>query len=152
MAPIGTCRVYRPDPKSIGIGEQWGRASASVVLDPAVVVTIRGEVDASNASRLAGYLERHVAIAEALVVDAIGVDFYGAPAMAVLHGVDRCCAAVGIDWRLVAGPAVRRVMRVCDSTDLPRADSVERAFRELGVVSEGRSAATREVTAPSAVG
>ena len=135
MAPIGTCRVYRPDPKSIGIGEQWGRASASVVLEPAVVVTIRGDVDASNVNRLAGYLERHVAIAEALVVDAIAVDFFGAPAMAALHAVDRCCAAVGISWRLVAGPAVRRVMRVCDSTDLPRAETVELAFRELGLVA-----------------
>jgi len=134
MAPIGTCRVYRPDPQSIGVGEQWGRASASVVLEPAaVVVTIRGDVDASNAGRLAGYLERHVAIAQALVVDALAVDFYGAPAMAALHGVDRCCAALGIGWRLVAGPAVRRVMRVCESTDLPRAESVDLALRELGV-------------------
>lgn len=135
MTPIGTCRIFRPDPKSIGVGERWGGASASVALDPAVVVTIVGEVDASNASRLAGYLERHVAIAQALVVDAIAVDFFGAPAMAALHGVDRCCTAVGISWRLVAGPAVRRVMRVCDSTDLPRAETVELAFRELGVVS-----------------
>ncbi|GAB7068392.1 STAS domain-containing protein [Mycobacterium hodleri] len=135
MTPIGTCRIFRPDPQSIGIGERWGRASASVALEPAVVVTIVGEVDASNASRLAGYLERHVAIAQALVVDAIAVDFFGAPAMAALHGVDRCCAAVGISWRLVAGPAVRRVMRVCDSTDLPRAETVHLAFRELGVLS-----------------
>jgi anti-anti-sigma factor len=135
MAPIGTRRVYRPDPRSIGVGEQWGRASASVTLEPAVVVTVRGEVDASNASRLAGYLERHVAIAQALVVDVIAVDFFGAPAMAALHGVDRCCAAVGISWRLVAGPAVLRVMRVCDSTDLPRAETVESAFRDLGVSS-----------------
>ena len=135
MTPIGTCRVYRPDPQSIGISELWGRASASVALEPAVVVTIRGDVDASNASRLADYLERHVAIAQALVVDAVAVDFFGAPVMATLHGVDRCCAAVGISWRLVAGPAVRRVMRVCDSTDLPRSESVELAFNELGVVS-----------------
>jgi hypothetical protein len=43
-------------------------------------------------------------------------------------------------------------MRVCDATDLPRAANVEAAFRELGVASEGRSAATREVKAPSVVG
>jgi anti-anti-sigma factor len=152
MAPIGTCRVYRPDPRSIGIGEHWGRASASVVLQPAVVVSIRGEVDASNATRLAGYLERHVAIAGALVVDATAVDFFGAPALAALHRVDRCCASIGVDWRLIEGPALRRVMRVCDATDLPRAANVESAFRELGVASEGRSAATREVNAPSVVG
>ncbi|MEU0494788.1 STAS domain-containing protein [Mycobacterium sp. NPDC006124] len=136
MTPIGTCRVYRPDPRSIGIGEQWGRASATVVLEPAVVVSIHGEVDASNATRLAGYVERHVAIAQALVVDATAVDFLGAPAMAALHGVDRCCAALGVAWRLVPGPAVRRVLRVCGSTDLPCADTVELALRDLGVVAD----------------
>jgi len=135
MAPIGTCRVYRPDPSSIGIGEHWGRASASVVLQPAVVVSIRGEVDASNATQLAGYLERHVAIAGALVVDATAVDFFGAPALAALHRVDRCCASIGVNWRLIEGPAVRRVIRICDATDLPRAENVESALRELGVAS-----------------
>ncbi|MCV7419211.1 STAS domain-containing protein [Mycobacterium yunnanensis] len=141
MTPIGTRRVYRPDPRSIGVSEQWGPASASVALEPAVVVSILGEVDASNAGRLAGYLERHVAIATALVVDATAVDFFGAPAMAALHGVDRCCAALGIRWRLVPGPAVRRVLRVCASTDLPRAETVRLALVELGVAFEAPAAA-----------
>ena len=136
MTPIGTCRVYRPDPRSIGIGEQWGRASASVVLEPAVVVSLLGEVDASNVGRLAGYLERHVAIAAALVVDTTAVEFFGTPAMAALHGVDRCCAALGVGWRLVPGPAVRRVLRVCATTDLPHAETVRLALVELGVVTE----------------
>ena len=152
MAPIGTCRVYRPDPEFIGIGEHWGRAGASVVLQPAVVVSVFGEVDASNANRLAGYLERHVAIAGALVVDATAVEFFGAPALAALHRVDRCCAAIGVDWRLIEGPAVRRVIRVCDATDLPRAENVESAIRELGVDAQSISAATREVNVPSVVG
>ena len=133
MTPIGTCRLYRPDPTSIGVGEQWGRARATVTLGPVVVVSVGGEVDASNAMRLAMYLERHVAIAESIVVDTTDVDFFGAPALAALHRVDRCCAAIGISWRLIAGPAVKRVSRVCDSTDLPWADDMTSALGQLGV-------------------
>jgi anti-anti-sigma factor len=133
MTPIGTCRVYRPDPTSVGIGEQWGKASVRAALEPAVVVSIRGEVDGSNAARLANYIERHVAIAAALVVDTSTVDFFGTSALAVLHKVDRCCAASGVDWRLVVGPALRRVMRVCGTTDLPEAANLESALRQLGM-------------------
>jgi anti-anti-sigma factor len=133
MTPIGTCRLYRPDPTSIGVGEQWGKASVLTALEPAVVVSVRGEVDASNATRLVGYLERHVAIAAALVVDTSGVDFFGTPALAVLHRVDRCCAASGVGWRLVVGPALRRVMRVCGTTDMPESENLESALRQLGM-------------------
>lgn len=134
MTSIGTCRLYRPDPTSIGVGEQWGKASVTAALMPAVVVSVHGEVDASNATRVADYVERHAAIAEALVVDTTAVDFFGAPALAALHRVDRCCAVSGVSWRLVAGPALRRVMRACDSTDLPQAANVQSALRQLGMV------------------
>jgi anti-anti-sigma factor len=133
MTSIGTCRLYRPDPSSIGVGEQWGKASVTAALMPAVVVSVRGEVDASNAARLADYVERHVAIAEALVVDTTAVDFFGAPALAALHRVDRCCAVSGVSWRLVAGPALRRVLRACGSTELLQAENVASALRQLGV-------------------
>lgn len=138
MTPIGTCRLYRPDPTSIGIGEQWGKASVTAELEPAVIVSVRGEVDASNATRLANYVERHVGIAAALVIDTSAVDFFGTPALAVLHKVDRCCAARGVGWRLVVGPALRRVMRVCGTTDLPESANLTLALLQLGV---GRSSA-----------
>jgi anti-anti-sigma factor len=131
MTPIGTCRLYRPDPTFIGVGEKWGKASVMAALEPAVVVSVRGEVDASNATQLANYVERHVAIAAALVIDTSAVDFFGTPALAVLYKVDRCCAASGVGWRLVAGPALRRVMRVCGARDLPEAENLESALRQL---------------------
>ena len=133
MTPIGTCRRYRPDPSSIGIAEQWGRASVTAELEPAVIISVHGEVDASNAARLANYVERHAAIAGALVVDTSAVDFFGAPALAVLHRVDRCCAASGVGWRLIVGPALRRVLRASGTTELPEADNAETALRQLNV-------------------
>ena len=76
MTPIGTCRLYRPDPASICVGEQWGKVSLTAALTPAsLVVSVRGEVDASNAGRLADYVERRAAVAAALIVDTSAVDF-----------------------------------------------------------------------------
>jgi anti-anti-sigma factor len=132
MAPIGTCRLYRPDPTSIGRGEQWGRAGVTAVrMADSLILSVHGEVDASNAGRLADYVERHAAVAGTLVVDTSAVDFFGTPALAALHRVDGCCAASGVRWRLVEGPALRRVTRVCGVTDLPRAENVPSALRQL---------------------
>jgi anti-anti-sigma factor len=133
MTTIGTCRRYRPDPTSIGVDEQWGLASVTAAgTSQSLVLSVRGEVDASNAARLADYVERHAAVAGTLVVDASAVDFFGATALAVLHRVDHCCEVNGVRWRLVAGPALRRVMRACGTTGLPQADNVPTALHELG--------------------
>ncbi len=132
MAHIGTCRLYRPDPTSIDVDEQWGRASVVATRAPgSLVLSVRGEVDASNAGRLADYAERHAAVAGTLVVDTSAVDFFGAPALAALHRVGHCCAGSGVSWRLVAGPALRRAIRACGAGDLPQADNVESALRQL---------------------
>jgi anti-anti-sigma factor len=140
---IGTCRLYRPDPTSIGVGEQWGRASVDAApTKDSLVVRLHGQIDASNAGHVAGYVERHAAVANALVVDTSAVDFFGTPALAALRKVDLCCAASGVDWRLVVGPAVRRALRVCGSDDLPLADSVATALRHLHV-GEGSGAGPR---------
>lgn len=133
MTTVGTCRLYRPDPTSIGIDEQWGRAGVTAARTPeSVVLCVHGEVDASNAARLADYVERHVAVAGTLVLDTSAVDFFGAPALAVLHRVDHGCDRNGVRWRLVAGPALRRVMRACGTTGLPQSDNVPSALHELG--------------------
>jgi anti-anti-sigma factor len=133
MTTIGTCRLYRPDPTSIGVDEQWGKASVTAArTTESLVLSVHGEVDASNCARLADYVERHAAVAGTLVVDTSAVDFFGAPALAVLHRVDHRCAGSGVRWRLVAGPALRRVMRACGTTGLPQADNVPSALHELG--------------------
>jgi anti-anti-sigma factor len=132
MTFIGTSRLYRPEPSSIGVGEQWGRASVEVTrVSGSLVLSIRGEVDASNAAQLVAYVERHAAIAGTLVVDTSAVDFFGPPALAALHKIDLCCSGGDVHWRLVVGPALRRVMRVCGTCDLPGAESVESAVHQL---------------------
>jgi anti-anti-sigma factor len=131
MAPIGTCRVYRPDPTHVGEVEQWGRAGASArIAANLVVISVRGEVDASNGIALAGYVERHAAIAGTLVLDLSTVEFFGTAGLTALRRIDLCCDR--IRWQLVASAPVRRLLRVCHADDLPQTQSVASALRKLG--------------------
>ncbi|HEY6574623.1 MAG TPA: STAS domain-containing protein [Mycobacterium sp.] len=139
MAPTGTCRLYRPDPTRVGATEQWrwAQASATTTAD-SVVVTVTGEIDASNCAELAGYVERHVGVAGTLVLDLSAVAFFGTTALAALRRIDLCCDR--IRWTLVPSPAVRRVLRACHAQDLPQATSVAAAVRRLGHLSENHVA------------
>jgi anti-anti-sigma factor len=94
-----------------------------------VLVSIRGEIDASNGTELAGYVERHVGIAGTLVLDLSAVAFFGTAGLTALRRIDLCCDR--IRWTLVPSPAVRRLLRACHAQDLPQATSVAAAHRRL---------------------
>jgi anti-anti-sigma factor len=130
MAPMGTSRLYRPDPTRVGLDECWGRATASVTTatDP-VVVAISGEIDASNGVALAGYVERHAGIAATLILDLSEVEFFGTAGLTALRRIDLCCDRIG--WMLVPSPAVRRALRACHADDLPQTESVATAVAAL---------------------
>ena len=133
MTPLGTSRIYRPDPTRVGQDERWGRADATATITTdCVVVTVRGEIDASNGTPLAGYVERHAGLAPSLVVVLGAVGFFGTAGLAALRRIDLCRDRIG--WMLVAGPAVRRVLRICRADDLPLAESVAAAMRTLECV------------------
>jgi anti-anti-sigma factor len=124
---LGTSRRYRPDPSSIGLPEAWGRASVRAAMDAdAVVITAAGEIDASNASELAGYVERHATVATRLYLDLREVTFFGTAGLAALRRVQHQFDEGGSYWRLLAGPAVRKVLRLCNAGDLPRIETLDR--------------------------
>lgn len=135
MAPLGTSRLYRPDPTRVGVAKRLHRAELSATNSGRVVViAVRGEIDASNGTELAGYVERHAGIAGALVLDLSAADFFGTAGLTALRRIDLCCDR--IRWTLVPSPAVRRVLRACHAQDLPQATSVAAALRRLGRQSD----------------
>ncbi|OBG86676.1 hypothetical protein A5699_21000 [Mycobacterium sp. E802] len=92
------------------------------------VVNVHGELDASNAAELTEYGTQHARPSGQLVLDMTAVKFFGACCFACLHTVNVRCAAENIDWVLIPGSAVSRVLRICDpegtlpvSTGLPAA-------------------------------
>ena len=126
MSAIGTCRVLRPDPRSLDRPEEHHRGifSACHLEDMTVLVTVRGEVDATNSRILAGYVERQVAGSPRLVLDLTVIDFCGTAGFAALHNINAICARYGVSWVLMVGPQMRRFLRICDPDNLlPLKDS-----------------------------
>ncbi|MEZ0356245.1 anti-anti-sigma factor [Mycobacterium sp. ENV421] len=87
--------------------------SATTLLIAAV-----GEVDASNAGDMLGYVEDHISGYQQLVIDLSKLDFFAMDGFSALHTLTVRCSRRGIDWVLVPGPAVARVLRVCDPEGL----------------------------------
>lgn len=123
MTDIGTLSRYRPDPSRIGRTESWRRATASAdITTESVVVTITGELDASNTTDFGHYIDHHSGVAPTLYVDLREVTFISTSGLAVLRRVQHLSAQRGSRWWLVPGPAVRKVLRICGAQDLPQRD------------------------------
>lgn len=114
---------------------RWGRAGA--------VITTHGEVDAANAGQLADFVDHCLGYCEWLVVDLSGLDFIGTAGLSALHTVQDLCAAVEVNWALVPGPAVSKVLQFCEldralpvSESLPDAlATVQNQHRRLQLVA-----------------
>lgn len=138
MADIGTVRVFRPDPTAVEQPERRGRASYAIrSLSPTVsVISVAGEIDATNGRDLGRYVERHTATASQLIVDCTAVGFFGSQGFSALHYMSVSCSRIDVDWVIVPGREVRRMLRICDPHgELPLADSVDAARLRLDRVA-----------------
>ncbi|MCK0173956.1 MULTISPECIES: STAS domain-containing protein [Mycobacteriaceae] len=134
MADIGTVRVFRPDPAAVEKPERRGRASyaISAVTPTLSVIAVTGEIDATNGRDLGRYVEQHTATSTQLILDCTGVVFFGSQGFSALHYTCVSCARMDVDWVIVPGREVRRLLRICDPHgELPLADSLEAARRRL---------------------
>lgn len=117
-----TQRVYRPDPQSFDLREEHHRATFSACQLPRskVLVTIHGEVDATNGCALARYVERRIFGSSQLILDLQTVEFFAASGFAALSNINVICARAGVQWSLLAGPHVWRLLQICDpARELP---------------------------------
>src|SRR3954453_8551352 len=76
----------------------------------ATVVTIRGEIDAVNVDRVGQYVRRFVLGNDPLVLDLTGVSHFSPAGISLLCTIDEDCYAAGVQWTLVASPAVIEVL------------------------------------------
>lgn len=113
----------------------------------ATVVTISGDVDAANIDCASDFATRYVAVGNAVIIDLSGVTLFAAPSISMLFAVDEACATAGVQWALVPGRAVSRVMRLtdCDAA-LPTASSLPEAERQLGDLTRARRRLALAVT------
>jgi anti-anti-sigma factor len=86
-------------------------------------VTVEGEIDASNSRDLGQYVERELRPTTQLLMDLRAVEFFGAPAFSTLHFIAVCCSRRDVDWVLVGGRDVGRLLGILDPDHvLPLAD------------------------------
>jgi anti-anti-sigma factor len=113
---ISTSRVFRPDPESVGKREVHHRAAFEAHRDApsTITITVEGEIDASNSRELAGYVQRHIAGAEHVVLDLRLVDFLATAGFAALHNINVICCGSDATWVMQAGRQVRRLLAICD--------------------------------------
>lgn len=80
-----------------------------------VLVRAVGEIDASNSARLLSFVDDHVRGYKQLVLDLSRLTFFGTAGFSALQTVNMRCTRRSIDWVLVAGTEVARLLRVCDT-------------------------------------
>ncbi|MGE2733571.1 STAS domain-containing protein [Mycolicibacterium vaccae] len=111
-----TQRVFRPDPASLASREEHYRAtfSATAVPPSTILVTVHGEIDATNSAALARYIERRLGAAHTLTLDLQTVEFFAASGFAALININVACERAQVRWTLLAGSHVHRLLRICD--------------------------------------
>src|SRR6185312_2219609 len=95
--------------------------------DPSrVVITVHGELDASNATALADYFDGCVAHSTPLILDLSDLKFFGTAGFSALHLINVKCAGANLRWGVVPNKAVTRLLRICDpDSTLPLVESVD---------------------------
>ncbi|MGB8391659.1 STAS domain-containing protein [Mycobacterium sp.] len=100
----------------------------------ATVVTVRGEIDAANVDRVNQYIRHFILGENPVVLDMSGVNHFATAGISLLSRIDEECRAAGVEWTLVASPAVSDVVgdgRDEDEALFPVARSVYDALRIL---------------------
>jgi anti-anti-sigma factor len=117
----------------------------------ATVVTLDGEIDASNAEWVSANIRGLVALGDALVLDMSGVEFLSLHGLRAVFALDADCSQAGVTWMLVASDPVRRMVRIGDrDCALPQVGSVVSALQRLGESKSTRADAPRQLVSPGA--
>ncbi|MGO9382463.1 MAG: STAS domain-containing protein [Mycobacterium sp.] len=96
----------------------------------AMVLTITGDIDASNIDRLSAYATRLVPVGNALLLDMSGVSFLAEQGISILIAVDDACSSAELPWAVVTSHAVDGALRISQDDDiLPTASSVPDAMQ-----------------------
>lgn len=131
------CSESPPDPGRSGATSPVRSRELS---ERCVLITASGDVDASTAPGLCDSVQRHAAGYRQLVLDLSDVDFFGTAGYSLLHRLHARCAHTAVDWVLVAGSEVARLLRVCDPDGiLPTAPNIVSAVATLARITQLRN-------------
>lgn len=113
----------------------WLRSYAR---DGATIMELDGEIDACNSDQLSEHVFRYAGTAVALVVDTSAIDFLSVKGLRDLIALDNKRHDLGIQWTLIAGEAVRHMLKACGvNGTLPVSDSISAALQSLTIATIG---------------
>ena len=109
-----------------------GFLRARALSESTILISAFGDVDAASAEDLREGIERHLKGHCQVVLDLSRLDFFGTAGFSVLKSVHEHCERAGIDWILVPGLEVQRLLRICDPGGaLPTATNIVAAVAAL---------------------
>jgi anti-anti-sigma factor len=86
-----------------------------------VRISASGDIDASNTAELLDFVLRRGANCRNLILDLSDVTFFATAGFSALQTIDLRSSRASVSWTLVDGPAVSRVLSICDpERTLPR--------------------------------
>jgi anti-anti-sigma factor len=88
--------------------------SAEWLNSTVVRITASGDIDASNTSELLDFVRRRGANCRSLILDLSDVSFFATAGFSALRTIDVRSSRASVSWTLIDGPAVSRVLRICD--------------------------------------
>ena len=104
-----------------------------------------GEIDASNAAALTDYALTEAVRSQGVILDLHGLSFCGTEGFVALHRISVSYAVAGTPWTVIAGPAVSRLLAMCDPTGaLPHASTLNIAM--IGIQHQLRTTHRRGVS------
>ena len=114
---------------TLGQPHKPARFTSALIGSAMVLVSAEGEIDACNARDLAEYIEGVLDAKRRLIVDLRGLSFFGTPGFSALHYVNVTCSRRDMNWVVVPGREVSRMLRICDpERGLPVASTLEKAI------------------------
>jgi anti-anti-sigma factor len=103
------------------------------------VMSISGDIDASNADDVSHHVRELASDCGALIVDLAEVDFIALEGLHALIALNIQCARTGTTWALIASHAVNRLLRAGDHDKLlPAVGSATEALLLVHRSSRGR--------------
>lgn len=98
----------------------------------AIVVTVSGEINADNVDLVSACVRRFTRAGKPVVLDMSAVGSLPVQGVRCLYELDEDCCAAGLEWALIASPAVVESLPVVDEDAMfPTVHSVPDALHQL---------------------
>lgn len=126
-------------PRSVDTGTEPDLVRSRELSATAVLIAGFGEIDAANARKLEAAIGRHLDGYRQLVLDLSRLEFFGTAGYSVLTRLHARCARDAVNWVLVPGREVTRLLRICDPDGLmPTASNIVSAVAALARTATSR--------------